>query len=138
MFDNLCKLLSNETQVCSRADFISYFLLEIVLAFVVALISAILSSFLPTVSWLIFFTFLLLELIVFIILSIKRLHDINMSGYFVIAIIILPILVLVLFDTKTSYYSDSENKYKKSELNKEDEALNRLINVLEKENSKEK
>lgn len=132
MLDKFIRLMTNDDEICSRGDFISFILLEIVFAIMAVLVFSILGSFIPTLSMLFIFIFLLIEYIIFIILCAKRMNDLNMNKYFIIAIIFIPILAIIMLEP-TNEYKDSKNKLKEQEFKSDDENLTHLIEILEKE-----
>ena len=132
MLDKFIRLMTNDDEICSRGDFISFILLEIVFAVMTVLVFIILGNFIPNISTFFIFIFFLIEYIIFIILCTKRMNDLNINKYFIIAIIFIPFLAFTLLD-QTNEYKDSKNKLKEQELKPDDENLIHLIEILEKE-----
>ena len=92
----------------------------------------ILGNFIPSISMFFIFIFFLIEYIIFIILCTKRMNDLNMNKYFIIAIIFIPVLAITMLEP-TNEYKDSKNKLKEQEVKPDDENLTHLIEILEKE-----
>lgn len=132
MLDKFIRLMTNDDEICSRGDFISFILLEIVLAVMAVLVFIILGNFIPSISMFFIFMFFLIEYIIFIILCTKRMNDLNMNKYFIIAIIFIPVLAITMLEP-TNEYKDSKNKLKEQEVKPNDENLTHLIEILEKE-----
>ena len=132
MLDKFIRLMTNDDEICSRGDFISFILLEIVFAVMAVLVFIILGNFIPSISMFFIFIFFLIEYIIFIILCTKRMNDLNMNKYFIIAIIFIPVLAITMLEP-TNEYKDSKNKLKEQEVKPDDENLTHLIEILEKE-----
>ena len=132
MLDKFIRLMTNDDEICSRGDFISFILLEIVLAVMAVLVFIILGNFIPSISMFFIFMFFLIEYIIFIILCTKRMNDLHMNKYFIIAIIFIPVLAITMLEP-TNEYKDSKNKLKEQEVKPNDENLTHLIEILEKE-----
>ncbi len=90
-------LLRKENTVCSRKDYWIFVLITFGINIILIFVSAILESFgFSSIFQLPLFLISAFMCICQIILVIKRFHDINLSGYWILVLNILPILCLFL------------------------------------------
>lgn len=133
-------LLRKENTVCSRKDYWIFVLITFCINIILIFVSAMLESFgFPSMLQLPLFLVSISLLICQMVLITKRLHDINLSGYWLLMILILPIFHLLLFMPSTTYNNKyiPKEKLMTDEDKKENEQLEAFIKVLEKEKTKE-
>lgn len=131
-----CLICDKNIQVCNRRDFCIFFLIYIIVEAILLIISATFDVFgFPSIFYLPLLVFSIFIRILLIILSIKRLHDLELSGFWIFLLFTF-ILLLILPSV------EDNKKYGKKEISKEEERenaqLEKLIELLEKEKTKEK
>lgn len=132
-YDLICK---EDIQICSRKDFFLFLGIRIFVFLIFLIVVNVLDVFsFPNIFYLPLFIFSLLMDISLIILSVKRLHDANFSGFFILIPIVSIVLVILPSDKKN-------NKYIKKEISDEDkrenENLEKFIEALNDYEIKEK
>lgn len=134
MIDKFIKLLSNDCNICNRKDYFIFIFFNIFLLIITILVSGVLYEFnLEGLANLIIIIIPFILLISFILLSIKRLHDINYNGYWFFSILIFPLFLYLVFQPSVV----SKNRYIPMIEDEEDKKLNELINKLEQEKTTE-
>ena len=131
-------LLQEKNTICSRKDYWIFVLINFFISTIMLFSSAILIEFgLPYIFLLPFFIIFLFISAIQIILSVKRMHDINLSGFW----LLFPGIALILLPLPSVTY---KNNYKSKEelLTEEDkeenEKLEAFISLLENQNTEEK
>ena len=126
-----CLICDEKVTVCNRKDFLIFLGIYLGSFIILMLISSVFDSFnFPGIFYLpLFICFLLLHILL-ILLSNKRLHDVSISGFF----ILVPFINIVLLFSPSV---EENNKYSINEISKEDEKendnLEKFIELLEKE-----
>lgn len=133
-------LLRKESTVCSRKDYWIFILISFCINILLLFVSVILINFgFPYIFQLPLFLISVGLFICQMVLITKRLHDINLSGYWLLMILILPIFYLLLLAPSVTYnnkYIPKENLMTEED-KKENEQLEAFINLLEKVETKE-
>lgn len=127
---DLCR---EETQICSRKDYWIFIFITFIFNTSIFFMVAILSEFglSNTILLLLTVPVFILEIYLIVILSIKRFHDVNLSGYW---ILLLGFNIFILLESSNTF----NNKYLKKENTmteedkKENENLEKFIEILEK------
>ena len=121
-------LLRSENKVCSKKDYWIFILITIFFKIVLIFVSAIFSYFyLSILNIPVLLIYAVIDIMI-IVLSIKRLHDANLSGFW----IFIPILLFSQSVTKNNKYNIKE------EIPTTDEDKNLLLLINELEKTKEK
>ena len=125
-----CLICDRNVQVCNRKDFCIFFLIYIIVEAMLLIISATFDIFgFPSIFYLPLLVFSIFIRIVLIILSVKRLHDLELSGFWIFLLFTFLLLILPSVE--------DNRKYGKKEISKEEEQenekLEKLIELLEKE-----
>ena len=130
-------LLRKEVTVCSRKDYWIFAFITFFINVILLFSFTILENFgFPYIFYLPLFLISIALLICQMVLITKRLHDINLSGYWLLMILILPIFHLLLLMSSVTYnnkYIPKENLMTEED-EKENEQLEAFINVLEEKN----
>lgn len=131
-----CLICEEDVEVCNRKDFDIFFGIYFAVLAILICITAVFDSFnFPIILYLPLLICFLIVHILLILLAIKRLHDLELNGFF----IFIPFIAIALL-----FFPSVENnkKYGKKEISKEEERenaqLEKLIELLEKEKAKEK
>lgn len=128
-------ICDDNVKVCNRKDFCIFFGIYILTFLILLIVITIFKSFkLPNIFYLpILLCSIVMDILLFI-LSIKRLHDANLSGLF----ILIPLIGLVLLFSPSSI---NKNKYNKqiieNENKEENEELECFIKKLQENTKKE-
>lgn len=130
----ICK---ENVQICSRKDYWIFFLIYIGIDILLLFVSTIFENFyFPTIFHLPLFIIYLLISIVLILLSIKRLHDANFSGFWLLLPGVSLIFLTLPSDNKNNKYT--EELEVSQEDKEENDKLEKFIELLEKQETKEK
>lgn len=130
-------LIFDDEPVCSRKDYGIFFLIYIATGVVLLLVSTTLSSFgFDNVVQLPVFLLSVVSFIFLTVLSIKRLHDVNLCGWW----IFFPFIFLIMLFSPSSTINNRYLGYANTEMTKKDieesENLEKFIELLEKEKTK--
>lgn len=135
MIDKFIKLLRNDCNICNRKDYFILVFFNIFILIITILVSGVLYEFnLEGLANFIIIIIPFILLISFILLSIKRLHDINYNGYWFLSILIFPLFLYLVLQPSVAF----KNRYIPMIEDEDDKRLNELINKLEQENEGEK
>lgn len=135
MIDKYIDLLSKDCNICNRKDYLIFIAFGIIFLLILIFASGVLYEFkLEFLANLIIIIVPLILIGSFIILSIKRFHDVNYSGYWIFSIFFFPVFLYLILQPSVT----CKNKYIPVTEDENDQELNMLIERLEKENNGEK
>lgn len=125
-------LIFNEVSVCSRKDYGIFFVVYIAIGVFLLLVSTTLSSFgFDKIVQLPVFLLYVTSFVFLTILSIKRLHDLNLCGWW----IFFPFIFIIMLFSPSSTINNRYLGYANTEMTEEDikesENLERFIELLE-------
>lgn len=127
-----CLICDDNEKTCSRKDFWIFFGIYLGIFIILMFIVSIFDSFnFPSIFYLPLFICFIGIHILLILLAIKRLHDVNLNGFY----ILLPFVNIILLFSPSV---EENNKYNEKELSEEDkkenENLEKFIELLENKN----
>lgn len=124
-------ICDKDTTVCNRKDFCIFFGIYFGILCVLVFMASIFKLFeVPDIFHIVLFVIFLMVHILLILVSIKRLHDLNLNGFF----IFIPFIVFALLFSPSF---KKNNRYIKKEISKEDkkedEEIVKFIEKLEEQ-----
>ena len=134
-----CLICEEDVEVCNRKDFDIFFGIYFAILVILICITAIFDNFnFSIIFYLPLLICFLIVHILLILLAIKRLHDLELNGFFIfIPFIAIALLFFPSVENNKKYSKNSKTEMTEED-KKENENLEKLIELLEKEKTKEK
>ena len=127
MIEKYIELLSSDTDICNKKDYLIFILISIIIFFISLFFDFLLSSYNIKIAGIFTPIITIVLICCIVILSIKRLHDINYSTYWILSLFFPPVFIYLMLQPSVVI----KNKFIKQEKTQEDLKLEILIKKLE-------